>query len=141
MLVEDDNAIGDPLQDDRELIASLLQRVERLEHGASLPEQPLDQVVGGAGPGSSDPPGQEAPADAATAGRGPKHPEDSEVLHELPSPSATNTEAALAAGHLLARAALTLTAVGVVLRYLPHSLTGESEVLQPDDGLALALVE
>jgi len=38
-------------------------------------------------------------------------------------------------------AALTLTAVGVVLRYLPHTLTGKAEVLQPDDGLALALVD
>ncbi len=64
-------APADPLHQElyrRDLmIASLLQRVERLEHGASLPEQPLDQVVGGAGPGSSDPPGQEAPADAAKA--------------------------------------------------------------------------
>jgi hypothetical protein len=48
------------------MIASLLQRVERLEHGASLPEQPLDKVVGGAGPGSSNLPGQEPAADAGT---------------------------------------------------------------------------
>ncbi len=37
--------------------------------------------------------------------------------------------------------ALTLAAVGVVLRFLPHTLHGEAEVLQPEDGLALALVE
>src|SRR5690349_151578 len=49
------------------MIASLLQRVERLEHGTALPEQPLDQVVGGAGPGSGDPPGQEPPADASAS--------------------------------------------------------------------------
>jgi hypothetical protein len=63
-------APSDPVQQElyrRDLmIASLLQRVERLEHGAALPEQPLDQVVGGAGPGSSDPPGQDQPpADGA----------------------------------------------------------------------------
>jgi hypothetical protein len=34
-----------------------------------------------------------------------------------------------------------LAAIGVVLRYLPHDLTHEAEVLQPEDGLALALVE
>jgi EmrB/QacA subfamily drug resistance transporter len=38
-------------------------------------------------------------------------------------------------------AALTLTAAGVVFRNLPHTLTGEAEVLQPEDGLSLALVE
>jgi hypothetical protein len=38
-------------------------------------------------------------------------------------------------------AGLTVTAAGVVYRYLPHKMTGESEVLQPEDGLALALVE
>ncbi|MBV8296494.1 MAG: MFS transporter [Acidimicrobiia bacterium] len=38
-------------------------------------------------------------------------------------------------------AALTVTAAGVVYRNLPHKMGGEAELLQPEDGLALALVE
>ena len=70
------------------------------------------------------------------------------VAHRLPRPASAVVEhgakAAFVDGIHLAcwlGAALTLTAVGVVLRYLPHTLTGKAEVLQPEDGLALALVE
>jgi EmrB/QacA subfamily drug resistance transporter len=70
------------------------------------------------------------------------------VARRLPHPASTVVEhgakSAFVDGIHLAcwlGAALTLTAVGVVLRYLPHTLTGEAEVLQPEDGLALALVE
>jgi len=70
------------------------------------------------------------------------------VAHRLPHPASAVVEhgakSAFVDGIHLAcwlGAALTLTAVGVVLRYLPHTLTGEAEVLQPEDGLALALVE
>ena len=70
------------------------------------------------------------------------------VAHRLPRPASAAVEhgakAAFVDGIHLAcwlGAALTLTAVGVVLRYLPHQLAGEAEVLQPEDGLALALVD
>lgn len=70
------------------------------------------------------------------------------VAHRLPHPTNAVIEhgakAAFVNGIHLAcwlGAGLTVTAVGVVLRYLPHTMSGESEVLQPDDGLALALVD
>jgi EmrB/QacA subfamily drug resistance transporter len=70
------------------------------------------------------------------------------VAHRLPHAAATVAEhgakVAFVNGIHLAcwlGAILTLAAVGVVLRYLPHELTGEAEVMQPEDGLALALVE
>jgi EmrB/QacA subfamily drug resistance transporter len=70
------------------------------------------------------------------------------VAHGLPRPASTVVEhgakVAFVSGIHLAcwvGAVLTLTAAGVVYRYLPHEMTGSAEVLQPDDGLALALVE
>jgi EmrB/QacA subfamily drug resistance transporter len=70
------------------------------------------------------------------------------VAHRLPHPAGALVEhgakAAFVDGIHLAcwvGTVLTLTAAGVVLRYLPRSLHGEADVLQPDDGLALALVE
>jgi Na+/melibiose symporter-like transporter len=70
------------------------------------------------------------------------------VAHRLPHPASAIVEhgakVAFVDGIHLAcwlGTALTLTAAGVVLRYLPRRLTGEPDVLQADDGLALALVE
>ncbi|MBV8981549.1 MAG: MFS transporter [Acidimicrobiia bacterium] len=70
------------------------------------------------------------------------------VAHRLPHPTSTVVEhgakVAFVNGIHLAcwlGAGLTLTATGVVLRYLPHKMSGEGDVLQPDDGLALALVD
>jgi len=70
------------------------------------------------------------------------------VAHRLPHPAGAVVEhgakAAFVDGIHLAcwvGTALTLTAAGVVLRYLPRHLTGEADVLQADDGLSLAHVE
>jgi MFS transporter, DHA2 family, multidrug resistance protein len=70
------------------------------------------------------------------------------LAHRLPRPASAAVEhgakAAFVDGIHLAcwvGVALTLTAAGIVLRYLPRHLTGEAEVLQADDGLALALVD
>ena len=70
------------------------------------------------------------------------------VAHRLPHPTGGIVEhgakVAFVNGIHLAcwlGAALTVTAAGVVYRNLPHRMAGEPEVLQPEDGLALALVE
>jgi len=70
------------------------------------------------------------------------------VAHRLPHATGALVEhgakAAFVNGIHLAcwlGAALTVTAAGVVYRNLPHTMGGEVEVLQPEDGLALALVE
>ena len=70
------------------------------------------------------------------------------VAHKLPHAAGLAVEhgakVAFVSGIHLAcwlGAVLTFTAAGVVFRYLPHRMGGEIEVLQPDDGLALALVD
>jgi Na+/melibiose symporter-like transporter len=70
------------------------------------------------------------------------------VAHRLPHPAGAVVEhgakVAFVSGIHLAcwlGAILTITAIGVVLRNLPHTMGGEGEVLQPEDGLALAHVD
>jgi Na+/melibiose symporter-like transporter len=70
------------------------------------------------------------------------------VAHRLPHAAGATVEhgakVAFVSGIHLAcwvGTVLTVTAAGVVYRYLPRKVAGEAQVLQPEDGLALALVE